>query len=141
MLLRKIIGIHPHIPLPDQDLSLAETDQGNTNVHAQRTSYDDWEWDVIGGGYITRETNDGTWTQEQVSITLTPRLEGRRYHVPQMRNPANVTITWILVGDGTKREMLRDLRGMTSRAVNPIDMAVEIVDHKGGCGQYEGIVL
>lgn len=30
---------------------------------------------------------------------------------------------------------------MTSRAVNPIDMAVEIVDHRGGCGRHQEMAL
>lgn len=60
VLLRKIMGIHPHIPLSDKSLSSTKTDPSNMNVHEQRASYDDWERDVIGGSDITRETNDET---------------------------------------------------------------------------------
>lgn len=53
-------------------------------------------------------------------------------NIPQSKNPANVTAINVMSGIYLRCDMLLGLLGMTSRAVNPRDIVVEMVDHKGG---------
>ena len=58
----------------------------------------------------------------------------RRRHTPQRKNPANVTVVEMISGGVARYMISLDLLGMISRAVKPMDIAVEIVDHSGGWG-------
>jgi hypothetical protein len=66
-------------------------------VNAQRGPRDDGERDVIGGGNATCETDNNTWIQEHVIIQF--KGEQRRSHVPQRKNPANVTAMKMVSGN------------------------------------------
>jgi hypothetical protein len=73
------MGMHPHIPLFDEDLSSPEKSAINMNIHAQRASHNDGEWDMIGGSDATGETDDETWTQEHVAVRFNVTYEEITY--------------------------------------------------------------
>jgi hypothetical protein len=54
---------------------------------------------MVGGSNVTRETDDDTWVREHVSIRF--KDEERRSHIPQRKNPANVTVIKTISEDVT----------------------------------------
>ena len=86
---------------------------------------------MICGGDATRETDDKTCTRKGTYQSFKVKQK-RISNIPQSKNPANVTAINVMSGIYLRCDMLLGLLGMTSRAVNPRDIVVEMVDHKGG---------
>lgn len=55
VLLIKIMGMHPHIPLWGEDVSSPRSDMA---VHSQWGPHNYREWDMVGSSNTTRETDD-----------------------------------------------------------------------------------
>jgi len=62
--LKETASLNDRNSSPQERNCAPEENHWYTSPHSERTSYDDWEWDVISGSDITRETNDETTNEE-----------------------------------------------------------------------------